>query len=225
MRKIKPLKYCRRCDLWTRTCFCMKCFRQVSYKRTEYHRSNMSRKMTGKPKPHLRGLKRPEVALKIAAAWTPEMREAARKRGQENAKNPEWRRKVSMLKEANPMWKGGIANSKYAPGFDKTLKLKIRTRDQFTCLLCGVREDETGCRHSIHHIDYDKSNHSEDNLATTCKACNTRVNINESVWFGYFTAIIHSRKLVQNVSDLVGRKIISQRVGSIIVDHLPAEVT
>lgn len=161
-----------------------------------------------------------ETRYKIREAWTAEKREQAKIRGAEYAQDPEWRKKVSSHGSDNPMWKGGESETEYAPGFDKTLKRTIRERDNFTCLLCGVTEAEAGYSHSIHHIDYDKSNHDHDNLATTCKGCNSRANTNESIWFGYFVALAEMRrKLGKDVLKLIGRKIISQRQGFAVVVH------
>ncbi len=191
-----------------------------SYVRTDEHRAKLSASLKGKKKSYPSASTRPEVAAKIAAAWDEEKREAARERGNQFKEDPEWRLKVSSFGEDNPMWKGGAAESEYAPGFDNTLKRSIRERDDYTCQLCGITEEETGCAHSIHHIDYTKDNHHPDNLATTCKGCNSRVNTNESVWYGYFVALADARRqLGKNVLNLIGRKIVSQHVGHVLVSH------
>lgn len=215
------MNFCAKCQLNVRGRYCPECLGGTSYKRTPAQKARMSRKTKGKPKLYARGVKRPAVAKKIATAWTDEMRAAARERGLNNAQNPEWRMKVSNFGEENPMWKGGESTTSYAPGFDKTLKKFIRERDDHTCQLCGTTEGETGCAHSIHHVDYDKTNHNHSNLATTCKACNSRVNTNESAWFGYFTALADMRsKLGKDVLKFIGRKIVTQSKGFIRVLHV-----
>src|SRR5712691_405151 len=50
----------------------------MSYQRTEEHREKMSVLLSGKPKPWLKGRKRPDHAAKMRALWTPERREAKR---------------------------------------------------------------------------------------------------------------------------------------------------
>jgi hypothetical protein len=92
------------------------------------------------------------------------------------------------------MWQGGIAGGKYAPGFCKTLKARIRARDGYTCQLCWRTEDELGYRLSIHHSDYDKSNHDESNLFATCKRCNSLVNTNRILWTAYFANLAKVRR-------------------------------
>jgi transposase-like protein len=73
----------------------------------------------------------------------------------------------------------------YAKSFNSELKLKIRTRDNFVCKSCGLTEAENkerikiqgrGQPLTIHHIDFDKMNSSEDNLITLCIRCNAQAN-------------------------------------------------
>lgn len=206
------------CGNWKRiTSYrCRKCHAKA------YAKSN-SKRLKGKP-PRGTGWKHSqETRDKIRRAWTEEKRKQAQDRGNQfSSVYPHWRKKVSSFGESNPRWKGGVASSKYAPGFDRKLKQSIRERDDFTCLLCGVTEEEVGYRHSIHHIDFDKTNHNHDNLATTCKACNSRANTNESVWFSYFTTLVEMRrKLGKDVLKLVGRKVFSQQEGFCLITHLP----
>lgn len=168
-----------------------------TYERTPEHRAKMSA-VTTKPKPHLRGRKRPEVAKKIAAAWDEGKKEAARERGRRMAQDREWLLRVaeSVTGERNPRWMGGIANGQYAPGFCKSLKERIRARDGHTCQLCGKTEDELGYRLSIHHSDYDKSNHAESNLFATCKRCNSAVNTRRDFWTAFFRDLARRRQLL-----------------------------
>ena len=169
-----------------------------TYERTPEHKAKMSA-VTSKPKPHLKGRSFPERNAKIAAAWaSPETREAARERGKRYAQDREWLLRIarSVSGENNPMWQGGIANQKYAPGFCKTLKAQIRARDNYTCQLCGITEAETGYALSIHHSDYDKSNHTETNLFATCKRCNSLVNTRRDFWQAWFADKARSRQLL-----------------------------
>lgn len=187
-RKVKRCPACARAALYERPV----------YERTPEHRGTMSKALAGKPKPGARGKgTRPHVAVKIAAAWTDEMKEAARERGKRNAQDREWMLKIarSVSGENNPMWQGGIANSRYAPGFCKSLKAKIRARDNYTCQLCGRDENELGYRLSIHHSDYDKTNHATINLFATCKRCNSLVNARRAIWTAWFRDLAISRQL------------------------------
>jgi hypothetical protein len=66
------------------------------------------------------------------------MKQDARERGLKYVQDPEWRKKVSSYGADNPMWRGGVTEETYAPGFDATLKRKIRNRDNYMCQLCGT---------------------------------------------------------------------------------------
>lgn len=217
-------KLCRKCflksDEWKRKLSATR-KGKPSYERTPEHKHKMSNVLKGKPRPWLKGKKRPDVAAKISAAWTDEMREAARERGRKNAQNREWLLKIarSVSGANNPMWQGGIANSSYAPGFSRSLKAKIRKRDNYTCQLCGTTEEKLGYALSIHHSDYDKKNHDESNLFSLCKPCNSLVNTNRIVWFSYFAALGKTRQLGQDISNIIGRKAITQRKDFICITH------
>jgi 5-methylcytosine-specific restriction endonuclease McrA len=181
----------------------------------------MSASQKGKPKPHLRGRKRPGHSATMKAWWTEERRQQKAKEMKKRNEDPEWQRRMSerFAGEKNPRWRGGISNQEYAPGFSRTLKRKIRKRDNHQCQLCGKTEEQLGYRLSIHHAQYDKTNHDPSNLFALCKACNSRVNTNRDVWQSYFSAIAENRrKLGKNVSDLVSRKVFTQHESFIVFD-------
>lgn len=99
--------------------------------------------------------------------------------------------KVVTLKGKNShSWKGGISKEPYGFEFDNTLKEKIRTRDNYTCQLCGILQ--TKCFHPLcaHHIDYNKKSNSEENLISLCHTCNSKVNGNRIYWQQKFTRTI-----------------------------------
>ena len=87
-------------------------------------------------------------------------------------------------------WKGGIKPNPYPSEFNKALKLKIRIRDNFTCVLCGRTEreelEELNYVLCINHIDYDKQNCKESNLNTLCRRCNIKINREREYWTNYF---------------------------------------
>jgi hypothetical protein len=121
----------------------------MPYERTPEHRAIMSARLKGQPKPALRGRKRPAVAKKIAAAWTPEMREAARQRGLRAAENRDWLLKI-------------------AESVSGALNPNIRARAAGTCERCGGRPDYPL---DLHHKDFQKTNHAPNNLAVLCRSC------------------------------------------------------
>ena len=88
-------------------------------------------------------------------------------------------------------WKGGIKSKPYPSIFNVRLKLKIRTRDNFTCCLCGRTEreelEELNYVLCVNHIDFDKNNCKESNLNTLCRRCNVKINRDREYWTNYFT--------------------------------------
>ncbi|OGL46474.1 MAG: hypothetical protein A2W05_07155 [Candidatus Schekmanbacteria bacterium RBG_16_38_10] len=103
-------------------------------------------------------------------------------------------RKISLKNarrgENHPDWKGGISKIRYPREFNNELKLKIRTRDNFTCCLCGQTEreelEELNRVLCINHIDFDKNNCKENNLNTLCLRCNVKINREREYWSDYF---------------------------------------
>lgn len=134
----------------------------------------MSQSMTGLERAYARGVARPDVAKKIAAAWTPEMREAARVRGLAAANDPEWRARVGLPGEANPNFHGKAA-SEYGPGFSRGMKVRLIVARGSACEVCG----KSG-RLDVHHRDFGKTDHSEGNLLVVCRACHKTLHFANS---------------------------------------------
>lgn len=88
--------------------------------------------------------------------------------------------------ENHPRWLGGKSFELYPREFSNKLKLKIRQRDNFTCQLCQVKEENYFQKLSINYIDYNKRNCNESNLITLCRGCNGKVNAKREYWSKYF---------------------------------------
>lgn len=84
----------------------------------------------------------------------------------------------------NPAYRGDwgreITFEPYGPEFNKELRLFIRQRDDFTCQICGAKEN--GRDHDCHHIDYDKKNNNEWNLITLCRPNHQMTSYNREKW-------------------------------------------
>lgn len=95
----------------------------------------------------------------------------------------------------NPNWRGGTNKLPYS--FDWTVELKavIRKRDGYKCVCCDMEEKEHNILYkrnlTVHHIDYNKQNCVETNLATTCVKCNARANGNRDYWYAFYTYLIN----------------------------------
>jgi len=92
--------------------------------------------------------------------------------------------------EKAPNYINGASKRKYAFGFTHKIKKQIRKRDNYECQNCYMTEDihlmKYGSVLEIHHIDYNKNNHDEKNLITSCKQCNVKANYNRAYWTEYF---------------------------------------
>lgn len=93
-------------------------------------------------------------------------------------------------KEKHPLWLGGISFNPYPREFNTKLKLKIRTRDNFICCLCGKTEreelEELNRVLCVNHIDFNKNNCKENNLNTLCQRCNIKICRQREFWTNYF---------------------------------------
>ena len=127
----------------------------------------MSARTTGIRRP---GWKPPsatrKVAEKIRRAWTPEKREAARRRGLENAKDQAWRLRCGLPGSMNPMWEDGRTQIPYARGWTRKAKTLAWERAGHRCEIC--RSDKP---HDTHHKDFRKDNHDLSNLQVLCRKC------------------------------------------------------
>ena len=87
--------------------------------------------------------------------------------------------------------RGGIYNNPYHREYNDVLRLKIRTRDNFTWCLCGRTEREEledfNRVLAVNHIDFNKMNCKESNLNTLCLRCNTKINREREYWTNYFS--------------------------------------
>jgi hypothetical protein len=81
---------------------------------------------------------------------------------------------------------------KYSFGFNKTLKNKIKERDNNCCQLCGASKDL-----HVHHIDYNKKNKEENNLITLCRKCHNITNYNREFWTQVFIGLSSNSKIVK----------------------------
>jgi len=74
----------------------------------------------------------------------------------------------------------------------KTIREKIRERDNYTCVYCGYRAEKYQI---VDHKDGDPENHSEKNLQTICNMCNYVKHSGFGNMFG--TELYHKSKYNQ----------------------------
>jgi len=77
----------------------------------------------------------------------------------------------------HPLYKDGMGGNHcmhYPPEFNAALKLAVRQRDGFCCILCGKPEDDRA--HICHHIDDDITNNQLSNLLSLCLPCHSTIH-------------------------------------------------
>ncbi len=94
--------------------------------------------------------------------------------------------------DKNGSWLNGLSRRKYPSTFNASLKLLIRTRDNFTCCLCLRTEkeefEEFNKSLCVNHINFDKADCRAENLNTLCLRCNVKINKERDYWTKYFIA-------------------------------------
>ncbi len=78
---------------------------------------------------------------------------------------------IRMRDKGNSNYAHGNGSRGYPVEWNKSFKKLIRSRDNFTCQLCYMAEEQHGKKLCVHHIDFDRFNLSPENLITLCKYC------------------------------------------------------
>ena len=83
----------------------------------------------------------------------------------------------------NPRYIDGRCGVRYPFAFNKYLKEEIRIRDNYTCQICGITQDEyltkrtrRGLKLDVHHKDGDNHNLNPNNLTTLCRSCHVKLH-------------------------------------------------
>ncbi len=170
-------------------------------------RINVSERLKGDKNPS----KNPEVALKISEGVKKFLKENPRineKNGFFRKKHTEEYKKLAkesrkgitsynndgyekLLQnipkgEKHPNWNNGSSFEPYSKKFNKLLKIKIKTIDNFSCRICNKNTQKL----AIHHIDYDKKNSEDINLISLCISCHSKTNFNRQYWQNLFDNMI-----------------------------------
>lgn len=100
--------------------------------------------------------------------------------------------------DQHPNWKGGKSFEPYSFDFNKSFKFMVKLRDSFSCVSCGmVEEDHKKLFHNIplhiHHVNFDKNLSIAENCATTCIRCNSKANFNRPHWIKFYQSLLSER--------------------------------
>jgi len=81
--------------------------------------------------------------------------------------------------EKNPMWKGGHTKEQHKTREFKKWRIKVFSRDDFTCQIC----EKVGGKLNAHHIkswkNYPKLRYVENNGITLCENCHKEIHRNK----------------------------------------------
>ena len=90
----------------------------------------------------------------------------------------------------HPGYIDGRSEEIYPSEFNNILKNRIRQRDSRVCQKCHVSEKKHlaiyGKRLEVHHINYIRSDCTDNNLVTLCRNCHAKTNHNREYWQNYF---------------------------------------
>lgn len=135
--------------------------------------------------------------VKIKNAIERWARPGERERASEKQKEC-WGRPGSREGRSGPnhgLWKDGSAMVQHPPEFNIELRGVIRKRDDHLCQNPKCYCPENGHVHSVHHINFKKSDHSGANLITLCMSCHSQTTSGDrDYWQEYY----------QNVQELRG---------------------
>lgn len=82
------------------------------------------------------------------------------------------------------------SESEYTLNWTQTLKRSIRERDWYMCQMPWCNKPQRDIAHSVHHIDYNKSNCNPENLITLCNVCHAKTNYKREIWIEYFKNLL-----------------------------------
>lgn len=146
-------------------------------KRTEEQRKNISKTKKGKK-------------------LTQEHKDKIGRGNKGKSVSKESRNKMSFSKKGskNYNWNNGSSFEPYGLEFNKELKLFILERDNYKCQCPNCKIINPKKLH-IHHIDYDKTNNTPENLITLCGSCHTKTNnlIKREYWIDFYQNIMRNK--------------------------------
>ena len=86
--------------------------------------------------------------------------------------------------DKNPKWKGGKSFEVYGIEWNDILKKEIRKRDNYTCQICGKKQNKK--KLDVHHIDEIKKNNNPKNLISLCHHCHVLIH-NKKIRLNYIS--------------------------------------
>lgn len=98
---------------------------------------------------------------------------------------------VALRGERAPHWAGGKSFEPYPPIWNRRFRRLVRERDKYECQLCTQYGDR------VHHIDHNKLNCAQSNLATLCTRCHGKVHLIDAGWETYLAWKMETKEYEQ----------------------------
>jgi len=133
------------------------------------------------------GLKRPDLVIRNKSNKNKNFEEIY---GSIKAKKIKKKIGITQSGKKSHFWLGGKSFEPYSYKFNRALKSKIKKKYKDVCQICLKKKKKL----HIHHIDYDKLNNSENNLAPLCPSCHSATNFNREIWKEHFRRNINGNK-------------------------------
>jgi hypothetical protein len=111
---------------------------------------------------------------------------------------------LQMKAENNPRFKHGHWLDLNKPkllykGFTRKIRQQVRQRDNNTCQVCFMNENEHKIKLHVHHIDYDKTHNELCNLITVCRYCHGKIHGDEPKWKRILSKMMKVKTLQLNI--------------------------
>ena len=110
--------------------------------------------------------------------------------------------------ENHHQWKGGASFTPYCEKFNFEFKERVREFWGRHCCECGISENETGRRHSVHHVNFNKNSCCDETkplFVILCHSCHSKTNHNRMYWQDRFTRLIDDHNSGCSYFDKNGR--------------------
>lgn len=98
-----------------------------------------------------------------------------------------------MIGNKHPNWKGGLSFEPYDKRFNIVFRIKIKKRDNYVCMLCGIHQEKIKRSLDIHHINYNKLLTIPQNCVSLCISCHSKTSYNRKHWIKFFQSLLTER--------------------------------
>ncbi len=111
----------------------------------------------------------------------------------------------------NASWKGGISKLPYGKDWTEIIRSKVKSRDNYTCQMCGINKNESKYLLVVHHKDENKLNNSIDNLVTLCSSCHSKLHWCRDSEFVFIDWNIFKPERITLLEHIDGRKLFNKK--------------